>query len=75
MKVKFQFPTITFETKEVEISDAEWEQLQLSSDWQKAEFIWAKLDDDERDWVPDRMKGIQSALDVGYTTIKPVHNG
>jgi hypothetical protein len=67
MKLTITYPKIVFEQKEIEVNDVEQVAIERGNCWEKAKIIWNHLDD----WVPQGVKSIESALDVGYATIKP----
>jgi hypothetical protein len=66
MKVKITFPQIVFESKEVELSDGEFDAVQDLCFHDQVDFIWNNMTEDEKDWCPMGKKGLKDALDLDY---------
>lgn len=74
MKVKIKFPQIVFETREVEVTEEQHEELiHHSCDEDRVKFIWENMTDQEQQWVHGK-KDVESAVDVGYCGIESVEN-
>lgn len=78
MKLKIIYPVIYFNTLEVDVSDDKGEDLlNHSCDDEKAKFVMdvvEKSNPSEVDWIPNGRKGIASAFEAGYSTIKLVES-
>jgi len=68
--VKIIYPQIVFETKELEVTEDQKEEIGNFCEEEKVDFIWNNLDDLEKNWIPDDKKGLESAVDCDYAKIK-----
>lgn len=72
MKIRLIYPVITFNSIDIDVPNNQWEEIQNMSGIERAEFIESHIDQTDFDWIPDGKKGIESALEMGYASIKPV---
>ena len=71
MKLLISFPQIVIEHKEVEVTPEQAEELlQHSNISERAGFIWSNMTDKEQQWTPNGIRSVESAIDLGYCSIK-----
>lgn len=68
-KIKILFPQICFESRTIEVSEEEATDI-MEGD--RVKFIWDQMTQEEQDWCPDQQKGLESAYDVGYISVKVI---
>ena len=66
MKLEITYPQIVFETKIIDITEDQYEELQDASIKEQASFVFHQLNDIEQSWTPSGKQGILNAMDLGY---------
>jgi hypothetical protein len=70
MKIRISYPQIVIFTKDLELSEEEYEAVKNLSSDERAEFIWSNMREDEQNSCPNGKKGIKNGLHVNYAAIK-----
>lgn len=66
--IKIQFPQIVTETKEIEVSEIDYENIESMSIEEKAQFIWDNISEQEQQWTEGK-KWIENAIECGYSGV------
>lgn len=69
-KLRIKYPSISFEIKDIEVTEDRYEDIMNMCQEEQADFIMQEIGDEESDWIPDGKKGLMSALDCDYANIK-----
>lgn len=72
MKIRILFPQIVIESKEIEVSEDQFENL-FEHRENVAEFVWANMDEQEQTWTQGK-KWVSHAIEEGYAGVRKIES-